>query len=134
MTGFELVADLTSLRGELAARLVAQWSAVGGLSDLAATATIAIPPAALEACTSVPASWRIVAAPIASGFWDAVLSEAGRQDRAAMVLMAPVVPGAEALGVLLDLLDLDHRLAGELRAHRADPLGDDALDLAGVSR
>ena len=50
MTGFELVADLTSLRGELAARLVAQWSAVGGLSDLAATATIAIPPAALEAC------------------------------------------------------------------------------------
>jgi glycosyltransferase involved in cell wall biosynthesis len=107
MTGFELVADLTSLRGELAARLVAQWSAVGGLSDLAATATIAIPPAALEACTSVPASWRIVAAPIASGFWDAVLSEAGRQDRAAMVLMAPVVPGAEALGVLLDLLDSD---------------------------
>ena len=107
MTGFELVADLTSLRGELAARLVAQWSAVGGLSDLAATATIAIPAAALEACTSVPASWRIVAAPIASGFWDAVLSEAGRQDRAAMVLMAPVVPGAEALGVLLDLLDSD---------------------------
>ncbi|MFL5519292.1 MAG: glycosyltransferase, partial [Gemmatimonadales bacterium] len=56
---------------------------------------------------AVAAHWRIVAAPTAPGFWDAILREAGRQDRAAVVLMAPVVPGSEAVGVMLDLLDTD---------------------------
>ncbi len=107
MTGFELVADLASVPGELAARLVAQWAAPGGAADLAATATIVIPPHAREACTGTPANWRIVAAPVAPGFWDAILSEAGRQNRAAAVLTAPVVPGGEALGVMLELLDSD---------------------------
>src|SRR4051812_24020627 len=109
MTGFELVADLSSLPDDLAAGLVKQWAAAA--IDLAATAAIVVPAAALDDCTSVAAHWRIVSAPVAPGFWDAILREAGRQDRAAVVLMAPVVPGIEALGVMLDLLDTDPMFA-----------------------
>jgi glycosyltransferase involved in cell wall biosynthesis len=107
MTAFEIVADLSALPADVAARLVMQWAADDVAADSIAMATFALPPLAREACVGVPPVWRMVPGPAAPGFWNAILAAAGREGRAVAVLIAPVAPGAEAVGILLELLESD---------------------------
>jgi hypothetical protein len=107
MTGVEVIADLRSASPEVAAGIVRQWATEDRASDLVRSATFVIPALARKACTELPSGWRVVTDRTSPGFWTAVMAAAGRAGRPAVALTAPVAPGVEAIGVMLDLLDSD---------------------------
>jgi glycosyltransferase involved in cell wall biosynthesis len=106
VTTLEIVADLRSTSADVAAGLVQRWAAEDRAQLLVHRATFAVPKGSVRPDT-VPGNWRVVSDPLPVGFWEAVLTAAGNDSRSVLALLAPVVPGLEATGVLLDLLDSD---------------------------
>jgi glycosyltransferase involved in cell wall biosynthesis len=109
VTTLEIVADLRTVTPETALDVVRQWAAADPCADLIARATF-VAPRAPDAPPALPPGWQIVTDPIAPGLWDAVFTAAGRNDHAVVTLLGPVLPGAEAVGVMTDLLETDAML------------------------
>jgi glycosyltransferase involved in cell wall biosynthesis len=107
VTQIELIADLRGAEPGVAAALVRQWAVEDRAADLIVAALLVVPPEARDGCGILPAGWRVRSGPTAPGFWDALLSGAGREGRPVLALTAPVQPGLEAAGVMLALLDSD---------------------------
>ena len=106
MTTLEIVADLRSASADVATEVVRRWAAEDRAQLLVHRATFVVPKDSLRPDT-VPGHWRVVSDPLAAGFWEAVLATAGSGSRPVLALLAPVLPGLEAAGVLLDLLERD---------------------------
>ena len=106
MTTLEIVADLRSTPADVAAGLVERWAAEDRAQLLVHRATFVLPKGSATP-GPVPGNWRVVSDPLPVGFWEAVLTAAGDDSRPVLALLAPIAPGLEATGVLLDLLDSD---------------------------
>ena len=87
--------------------LVMQWAADDVAADSIAVATFVLPPLARGSLRWRARRLEAGDGTAGPGFWNAILAAAGREGRAVAVLTAPVAPGAEAVGVLLELLDSD---------------------------